>query len=265
LRGDLLKDLADDVNFANALKAKPAAEQAGLVGAWEVAFSDPNLRIVTGNLENISNHLSRNVHTADELKAAFDTAADKAKWIDDIGFNVLRKTDGKVEYINPNGRIIKWTEQNPNNFPNQISSAINSGDAGRIAEGEAAQAVLSQKPLEGLGLERKLDGQAAAELDIITADEIIEVKANISLAKDKFVFTNSNGTPGQIAKVKDTSIDKYANPRNKPVILYVKELLPINPSTGTYYPSDQAFIDDLLNTHNIEFSNSLPDLTSKLQ
>jgi hypothetical protein len=39
LRGDLLKDLADDVNFANALKAKPAAEQAGLVGAWEVLYA----------------------------------------------------------------------------------------------------------------------------------------------------------------------------------------------------------------------------------
>jgi hypothetical protein len=39
LRGDLLKDLADDVNFAHALKAKPAAEQAGLVGAWEGLFN----------------------------------------------------------------------------------------------------------------------------------------------------------------------------------------------------------------------------------
>jgi hypothetical protein len=115
-----------------------------------VAFSDLNLRVVTGNLENISSHLSRNVHTADELKVAFDAATDKAKWIDDIGFNVLRKTDGKVEFINPNGRTIKWTEQNPNNFPNQISSAINSGDAGRIAEGEVAQAVFKPKAIRGI-------------------------------------------------------------------------------------------------------------------
>ncbi len=223
------------------------------------------MRNLVGNLKKVDGHLAKNIHTADELETAFKAASDKAKWVDDIGYNILRKADGKVEYINRNGKVIKWTTQHPSNFPNQINSAINSGDAGRIAEGEAAQAILNQKPLESLGLERKLNGLPTAELDIITADEIVEVKVSISEAKNKFKLTNNNGTPGQIAKVKDSSIDEFVNPRGKSVVLYVKKPLPINPNTGSYYASDQAFIDDLLNTHNIQFSNSLSDLTSKLQ
>jgi len=219
------------------------------------------------NLEHIDGHLAKNIHTAEELEAAFEVASNKTKWVDDIGYNVLRTADSKFEYINPNGKVIKWVEQHPNNFPNQIDNAINgpNANAGSIAEGEAAQAVLNQKPIEGFNSKRNLNGQQAAELDIVTADEIIEVKANISLAKDKFVFTESNGQPGQIAKVKDSDIDEFVNPKGKPVILHVKEPLPINPNTGNYYASDQAFIDDLLNEYNIQFSNSISDLTSKLQ
>jgi len=237
------------------------------IKAYNVIFDDDVLRKVVSNIEKVNGHLTKNVHTAEVLETAFKASSDKAKWIDDIGFNVLNKAQRKVEYINPNGAIIKWTNVHPNNFPNQIDQAINGPNAniGSIAEGEAAQAVLNHKPLEGFGLERKLNGQPAAELDIVTADEIIEVKANIQKAKQKFVFTNGDSTPGQIAKVKDPSIDKYVNPKNKPIILHVKEPLPIDASTGNYYPSDQAFIDNLLNTYNIQLTNSLPDLISKLQ
>ncbi|GJM33483.1 MAG: hypothetical protein DHS20C18_24840 [Saprospiraceae bacterium] len=52
---------------------------------------------------------------------------------------------------------------------------------------------------------------------------------------------------------------------NKKVILYVKEPLPINPATGNYYPSDQAYIDELLNNYGIEVANSHTELTAKLQ
>lgn len=257
---DLLSSVAP-----NKLGGEILSLDAGHVKAWKVLLDDADLRKVVGNLEKVDGHLAKNIHTPDELEAAFKVASDKSKWVDDIGYNVLKKASDKVEYINPNGKVIKWTDQHPNNFPNQINTSINSGDAGRVAEGEAAQAILNQKPLESLGLERKLNGQPAAELDIITVDEIVEVKVTISEAKNKFKFVNSNGTPGQIAKVKDPNIDQYVNPRGKAIILHVKQSLPINPNTGTYYASDQAFIDDLLNTHNIQFSNSLSDLTSKLQ
>lgn len=225
--------------------------------AWEVLIHDSNIGKGVRNLEKVDGHLAKNIHTSEELETAFKASNNKTEWIDDIGYNVLRKADGKIEYINPNGKVIKWPSQDPNNFPDQITKAINSGDAGRIATGEAAQAVSGQKPLVGMEQTRKLDGQDAAELDIVTADEIIEVKANISLAKDKF--------PSQIPKLKDSGIDQYVNPRGKPVILHVKEPLPINPNTGTIYPSDQQFIDGLLNDYNIQFSNSLSELTSKIK
>jgi hypothetical protein len=71
LRGDLLKDLADDVNFANALKAKPAAEQAGLVGAWESALS-----------RNIDEAIRRNPDFLEMLNK-FPFGTGKKKLLDD--------------------------------------------------------------------------------------------------------------------------------------------------------------------------------------
>jgi hypothetical protein len=71
LRGYLLKDLADDVNFANALKAKPAAEQAGLVGAWESALS-----------RNIDEAIRRNPDFLEMLNK-FPFGTGKKKLLDD--------------------------------------------------------------------------------------------------------------------------------------------------------------------------------------
>jgi hypothetical protein len=73
LRGDLLKDLADDVNFANALKAKPAAEQAGLVGAWEVfaTSSDGVLRAFRTDISTLarfSANFGDNISAINQLK-----------------------------------------------------------------------------------------------------------------------------------------------------------------------------------------------------
>lgn len=121
------------------------------------------------------------------------------------------------------------------------------------------QRVMSVKPVEGFQIERRLGPNPAAELDIVTADEIIEVKKNINKAKQSFIFTKSNGKPGQIAKVKDPTIDTYVNPRSKRVVLYIKEPIMKDPN-NLYFPSDQAYIDDLLNNYNIQVVNSLDDL-----
>ena len=53
LRGSLIADLANDVNFANALKNAPAAERAGWVRAWEFLFDHPNLRVQVNKLKGL--------------------------------------------------------------------------------------------------------------------------------------------------------------------------------------------------------------------
>lgn len=235
------------------------------VRAWEVAFSDANLRRIPANLENISTHLGRNVHGADELRVAFEAASDKAKWLDDLNYGVVKTNTNKYEFANPAGQKITWPVQDPANYSNQVNAGLNSSDLGKVAEAEAMQRVMSVKPVEGFQIERRLGLNPAAELDIVTANEIIEVKKNIGKAKQSFVFTKSNGQPGQIANVKDQAIDTYVNPRGKRVLLYVKEPIPINPNTGSYFPSDQAYLDDLLNTHNIKVVNSLDELENIIQ
>jgi hypothetical protein len=64
-----LKDLADDVNFANALKAKPAAEQAGLVGAWEVV--PEGLRREVSNLESVTSFENLSPGSMSSIQAEF--------------------------------------------------------------------------------------------------------------------------------------------------------------------------------------------------
>ena len=61
LRGSLIADLANDVNFANALKNAPAAERAGWVKAWEELFHnsiDDVIRINTTFLIAVSKQLT---------------------------------------------------------------------------------------------------------------------------------------------------------------------------------------------------------------
>lgn len=236
-----------------------------MVGAWEVAFSDANLRRIPANLENISTHLSRNVHSADELRIAFEAASDKVKWLDALNYGVVRTNANKYEFANPAGQKITWPVQDPANYHNQVNRGLNSNDLGVVAEAEAMQRVMSVKPVEGYQIEQRLGPNAAAELDIVTVDEIIEVKKNMRQARRSFVFTKPNGQPGQIAKMKDQSIDTYVNPRSKRVLLYVKEPIPINPDTGSYFLSDQEYLDDLLNNHNIQVVNSLDELENIIQ
>jgi hypothetical protein len=148
------------------------------VRAWEVAFSDPNLRVVTGNLENISNHLSRNVHTADELKVAFDAATDKAKWIDDIGFGIVRKPNRNAEFVNSSGNLLKWQEEaNVTAKAANILSNPNTPAPARL-EAEIAQYVQQNKPpVTGLSIKvKRANNSQAGDLDVYTDTHLLEVK-----------------------------------------------------------------------------------------
>lgn len=217
-----------------------------LVRAWEVAFSDPNSRIVTGNLENISNHLSRNVHTADELKVAFDAASDKAKWIDDIGLGIVRKPNRHAEFVNSSGNLLKWQEEA--NVPAKATNILNDPNAPASArlEADVAQYIHQNKPpITGLSIKvRRANNSQAGDLDVYTDTHLLEVKTGSGSVNysqfDKYV------NPGH---------PEYLNPYGKSVVLYIE-----NPMT----PSVRATVESNLPT-GVSVANSRVELLSLLE
>ncbi|CAM4440074.1 WXG100 family type VII secretion target [Paenibacillus xylanexedens] len=129
---------------------------------------------------------------------------------------VVTKTNKglEIEFENPYGSIIKWVEQNPKNIPNAIESAMNSRNTGKAIEGKVGDFVQGIVEVTGFGL--KLDnistGKPAGDIDVMTHNQIIEVKKSIS-------------------SVKIDQIDKYVNPNNsqffnyegRRIVLYIDE------------------------------------------
>lgn len=120
----------------------------------------------------------------------------------------------EIEFENPYGSIIKWVEQNPKNIPSAIESAMNSSNTGKAIEGKVGDFVQGKVEVTGFGL--KLDnistGKPAGDIDVMTNNQIIEVKKSIS-------------------SVKMDQIDKYVNPNNsqffnyegRRIVLYIDE------------------------------------------
>ena len=169
------------------------------------------------------------------------------------------KNGNKIEYINPAGKLVKWEEQLEQGIISSIASKkANANDLGGVAEAKAAELVQSRKKIEGFNqLFKNSKNQTVAELDIITADEIIEVKRNISLAKNKFTLDE------QAAYVAKPNNENFINPYNRRKILYVEEPLPRN-STGELFQSDKQYISELKD-NGIDFANSLRELLNLLK
>lgn len=145
---------------------------------------------------------------------------------------------------NPYGSKIKWVEQNPKNIPNAIESAMNSSNTGKAIEGKVGDYVQQKVEVTGFGL--KLDnistGKPAGDIDVMTHNQIIEVKKSMSA-------------------VKMDQIDKYINPSNsqffnfegREIVLYIDEIIDIsNPQTAKMIQE--------LNSKGVKVVNSLEEL-----
>jgi hypothetical protein len=217
-----------------------------LMEAWEVAASDPNLRVVIGNLENISNHLSRNVHTADELKVAFDAATDKAKWIDDVGLGIVRKPNRNAEFVNPSGNMLKWQEEA--NVPAKAADILGNPNAPASArlEADIAQYIHQNKPpVTGLSIKvKRANNSSAGDLDVYTDTHLLEVKTG-----------SGSVNYSQFDKYVDPNHPEYMNPYGKNVVLYIE-----NPMT----PSVKATVESNLPSE-VSVVNSRSDLLLLLE
>ena len=129
------------------------------------------------------------------------------------------KNGNKIEYTNPAGKLLKWSEQGTNDITNAINTSKNlpveANNMGRITEGKVGEFVKRKKNIESYGIVIKDDvGQVAAELDVTTLDEIIEVKASFSSVKED-----------QFSRLLNTTETRFANPYQKKVILYIDKPL----------------------------------------
>jgi hypothetical protein len=170
------------------------------------------------NLEKISDHVNKGVHGSEDIATGLGKAADKQKWLDDLGNGVYRNGD-KAEYVNPSGNVLKWTDQHPNSINQSINDALKSSNAGKKVEGKVGEFVKNQgKEVEGFGL--KIDnstlGGQAGDIDLLTKNEIIEVKKSYSAWASK---------PEQVQKFTNSANPQFLNPKNKNPILYIDEPL----------------------------------------
>lgn len=157
-----------------------------------------------------------------EIKGTFESYK---KWFETskAAGNILgkvTKTGNKVEYVNPAGNLLKWTEQHPSSINQSIQSALNNiADVGKQTEGKVANFIQQEgKTVEAFGM--KIDNSTisdpAGDIDVMTAYEIIEVKNSYS------AWTNKQN---QTAKLVNSQSNQYFNPYKKKAILYIDRQL----------------------------------------
>ncbi|MGF9697324.1 WXG100 family type VII secretion target [Paenibacillus sp. MABNR03] len=155
----------------------------------------------------------------------------------------------EVEFTNPSGNTISWVDQNPKNIPNAIESAMNSRNSGKAIEGKVGDFVQGKVEVTGFGL--KLDnistGKPAGDIDVMTHNQIIEVKKSIS-------------------SVKMDQIDKYVNPNNSQFFNYEgrRVVLYIDESFDTANKQTDKMIKEF-NSKGVTVVNSLEELGGVLK
>lgn len=74
-------------------------------------------------------------------------------------------------------------DQHPKNINRDIDSFLNSSNVGKATEAKVANFVRNETEVVGFGQKiLKKGGQAAGDLDVVTKNAIIEVKASIKAA-----------------------------------------------------------------------------------
>lgn len=125
------------------------------------------------------------------------------------------KEGNKTKYTNPAGNELTWVDQHPKNINRDIESFMNSSDVGKATEAKVAGFLKEEREVTGFGQKiLKKDGQLAGDLDVVTKNELIEVKASIKAVKE-----------GQLEKMTITTDKLYFNPEQKKVILYIDKPL----------------------------------------
>ncbi|WP_158606921.1 PrsW family glutamic-type intramembrane protease [Paenibacillus ginsengarvi] len=157
------------------------------------------------------------------------------------------KDGNKTKYTNPAGNELTWVDQHPKNIRRDIDNTLNSSNVGKATEAKVADFVRKESEVIGYGQKvMKHTGEAAGDLDVVTKDAIIEVKASIKAVKED-----------QFNKFTDPNHDLFFNPDNKKVILYIDK--PLN----NLRPEHQTMLENI-KSKGVTIVNSLENLKEVL-
>ncbi|CAG7651984.1 PrsW family glutamic-type intramembrane protease [Paenibacillus allorhizosphaerae] len=153
------------------------------------------------------------------------------------------KDGNKTKYTNPAGNELTWVDQHLKNINRDIDNALNSSNVGKATEAKVADFVRKESEVKGFSQKvLKNTGEAAGDLDVVTKDAIIEVKASIKAVKED-----------QFNKFTDPNHDLFFNPENKKVILYIDKPL------SNLRPEHQTMLENI-KSKGVTIVNSLEDL-----
>ncbi|PIH57829.1 WXG100 family type VII secretion target [Paenibacillus sp. LK1] len=127
----------------------------------------------------------------------------------------LVKEKSKTTYTNLAGSELTWVDQHPKNINRDVDNFLGSSNIGKATEAKVANFVRDETEIIGFGLKiLKKDGQPAGDLDVVTKDVIIEVKASIKAVDSE-----------QFLKMTQRDHPDFFNPENKKVVLYIDKPL----------------------------------------
>ena len=122
------------------------------------------------------------------------------------------------KYKNFKGKILKIDKQNTAGIESSIGTAENLPDIpaniGKRLEANVARSVQEKKEVKGYGVKvQRENGTQAGDMDIVTENEIIEVKSKVNSVK-----------VNQMKKYADIESDDFMNLNAKKVILYIDDV-----------------------------------------
>ncbi|MBX4150613.1 WXG100 family type VII secretion target [Paenibacillus lautus] len=153
------------------------------------------------------------------------------------------KDGNKTIYTNPAGNELTWVDQHPKNINRDIDNALQSSNVGKATEAKVADFVRKEVEVKGFGQKvLKDNGESAGDLDVVTNNAIIEVKASIKSVKED-----------QFNKLIDAGQDNFFNSDHKKVILYIDK--PMN----NLRPEHKTMLEEI-ESKGVIIVNSLVDL-----
>ncbi|MGN7360377.1 WXG100 family type VII secretion target [Paenibacillus sp. SAF-054] len=160
----------------------------------------------------------------------------------------LVKDGSKSKYTNSAGNELTWVDQHPKNINRDIENFLNSPNVGKATEAKVANFVRSETEVVGFGQKiLKKDGQPAGDLDVVTKNAIIEVKASIKAVD-----------PEQFLKMTKQDYPDFFNPENKKIILYIDKPM-------TNLRSEHEVILEEIKSQGVIIVNSLEGLKGVLK
>ncbi|WP_408894163.1 WXG100 family type VII secretion target [Paenibacillus taichungensis] len=163
-------------------------------------------------------------------------------------FGSIVRDGNKTKYTNPAGNELTFVDQHPKNIDRDVVNFLKSPDVGKATEAKVADFINKEQQVTAFGQKiLKENGEPAGDLDVVTKNAIIEVKASIKAVKED-----------QFNKFMDKNHELFFNPEQKQVILYIDK--PLN-----NLRSEHSQMLERIEKQGVTVVNSLEELKGVLK